>query len=155
MKKSCKQCEKEFTCKYKRKLYCTRTCRHRAADIKRRGEPKKSNPSCSPLSKSLEYTMWNKAKHRAKVKGMDFNLKVEDITIPDVCPLLGIPLFTSKKHAKDNSPSLDRIDNNKGYTRGNILVISFKANRIKSTSSLEDLELLTRNLKTLLSSVPT
>lgn len=48
---------------------------------------------------------------------------------------------------KDFSYSLDRIDSSKGYIKGNVWVIPFKANRIKSDATLEELELIAKNLK--------
>lgn len=88
-----------------------------------------------------EYILWNAAKQRAKRNNLEFNISVEDISIPDVCPYLGIPIHISSGSGrmKPNSPSLDRIDNSKGYVLGNIQVISWKANRIKSDTSILDL----------------
>ena len=78
------------------------------------------------------------AKNRAKSKGIEFSLKVEDIVVPAVCPVLGIPLYTNKGKAGPNSPSLDRIDNTKGYTPENIQIISYRANVIKGDASVEE-----------------
>lgn len=90
-----------------------------------------------------ERFMWNQAKCRAKKKGMDFTLEVSDIVIPTHCPVFGIPLFSNDgKGACPNSPTLDRLDQTKGYIKGNIWVISSKANTIKSYSSLDDLKQL-------------
>ena len=75
------------------------------------------------------------ARKRAKKKGLSFSLVYEDIFIPLKCPVLGIPLFSGSAASRDNSPSLDRIDNNKGYVKGNIIVISYRANRLKSDSN--------------------
>ena len=94
-------------------------------------------------SENKERFMWNQAKCRAKKKGMEFNLEVIDIVIPTHCPIFGIPLFSNEgKGACPNSPTLDRLDQDKGYVKGNIWVISSKANTIKSYSSIEDLEIL-------------
>lgn len=41
---------------------------------------------------------------------------------------------------EDGSPSLDRVDNTRGYVPGNVLVISWKANQIKSNATLAELE---------------
>jgi hypothetical protein len=80
------------------------------------------------------------AKLRAKQKGLPFDLTTADITIPTHCPVLGIPLFrkVGKGH-NANSPSLDRVDPAKGYVRGNVVVISMLANRIKSDATYEQI----------------
>lgn len=78
------------------------------------------------------------AKNRSKNKNIEFNLTIEDIKIPEICPVLGIPIFRDRGRGDDNSPSIDRIDNTKGYIKGNICVISRRANTIKSCGSLED-----------------
>lgn len=82
---------------------------------------------------SPEYKMWQRAKNRSKSSGREFNLKVSDIVIPDVCPILGIKLVVNsgRSGAYRNSPSLDRVDNTRGYTSDNIKVISQLANAMK------------------------
>lgn len=86
-----------------------------------------------------EKDIWLLAKHRAKSKGIEFNIELSDIIIPEVCPILGLPLKKAIDGNRDLSPSLDRIDNNKGYIKGNIQVISFKANAMKSTANKDEL----------------
>lgn len=80
-------------------------------------------------------------KHRAKTRGISFNLTVEDVTIPSFCPVLGLPLYRNTGGAAQgpNSPSVDRIDSSLGYTRGNVQVISSKANAIKSNATPSEL----------------
>jgi hypothetical protein len=78
-------------------------------------------------------------KTRAKRKGLEFNLTPSDIVIPDVCPVLGIPIIQGQSVSNDNSPSIDRIDNTKGYVRGNIRIISDRANKLKSDGALEEI----------------
>ena len=42
------------------------------------------------------------------------------------------------KHGRDdwqNSPNIDRIDNNKGYTMDNVIVVSALANTIKTSAT--------------------
>jgi hypothetical protein len=85
--------------------------------------------------------MCKAAKHRAKLKGLEFNIKPSDIVLPKYCPVFPeIELIRNDGVHKDNSPSLDRIDNNKGYVKGNVKVISNKANILKGDGSIEDLE---------------
>jgi hypothetical protein len=91
------------------------------------------------------------AKRRAKVKRLEFNIDKEDIVIPEVCPVLGLKLVrgTGKTHAC--SPSLDRIDPSKGYVKGNVRVISYRANQLKSDATLEELELILSDARRLAS----
>lgn len=84
------------------------------------------------------------AKHRSIKKGVPCTIIEEDIHIPAVCPVLGISIekrfnADGKKGAYPNSPSLDRIDNLKGYEKGNIQVISSKANSMKNSASPKEL----------------
>ena len=87
--------------------------------------------------------LWKMAKHRSKEFGLDFNIDVSDIIIPEVCPLLKCKLDSS---SKKTLPSLDRIDNSKGYIKGNVRVISFKANQMKSNASQEELMTFARSV---------
>lgn len=94
------------------------------------------------IENNLEKWMRMQAKTRAKKLGLPFNLEHTDIVIPQVCPILGIPIFRQKGKRTINSPSLDRIIPEYGYTKGNIQVISDKANRIKNDASIEELILI-------------
>lgn len=78
------------------------------------------------------------AKSRAKKKGWEFNLTEEDLVIPAVCPVLGMPITLRYGGDKDSSPSLDRIDPTKGYIKGNVQVISWRANNLKSNGTLDE-----------------
>lgn len=85
-----------------------------------------------------KYNVYASAKQRAKKKGLEFSITMDDITIPSLCPVLGIPISMGKKSRVDGSPSIDRINNNMGYIRGNILVVSWRANKLKSDSTQEE-----------------
>ena len=100
-----------------------------------------------PRKKTTEEKLFWSAKRRASLKGRYFELNISDIIIPKVCPLMGIPIYCGVKKSIDNSPTLDRLDNSKGYTKDNIWVISHKANWIKGTNTLEEIELFIKNLK--------
>ena len=84
--------------------------------------------------------MLSSAKTRAAVKGLQFNLHYEDVSIPNLCPVLRIPLIPSEGILSDNSPSLDRLIPYLGYTKGNVKVISMKANRIKTDATSSEIE---------------
>lgn len=89
----------------------------------------------NPLSIILQ-----QAKRRAKLKGIPFDISLNDIELPDTCPALGIKLQVNKDYAKDNSISIDRLIPELGYVKGNVAIISHKANTIKSNGSIEELE---------------
>lgn len=76
------------------------------------------------------------AKRRAREKQLPFNITLEDIVIPEYCPILNIKLFLGKGNPCDNSPSLDRIIPEFGYVKGNVRVISCKANLIKNHGNM-------------------
>lgn len=103
-----------------------------------------------------EYALWKNAKDRALRVGMEFSITVEDIVIPKFCPVLGIKLESGLGRAlgtgllrRDQAPSIDRINNAIGYVRGNILVVSFRANRIKSDAEVHELEAIARFYRSL------
>ena len=88
--------------------------------------------------------LFTDAKRRAKSLNLEFNITKEDIIIPERCPILDIliDVRSGKGKAMPNSPSLDRVDNDKGYIKGNIRVISHRANTCKSDLSFQDIERL-------------
>lgn len=88
-----------------------------------------------------EHWLLMKAKERARRKDIEFDIEDSDVIIPTHCPILGIELKPNVggKRPTDNSPTLDRIDNTKGYVKGNVQVVSYRANTIKGDSSLEEL----------------
>lgn len=88
--------------------------------------------------KRPEHYIWLAAKRRARLHNLIFELEVKDIIIPERCPILNIELQFHKNRAEDNSPSLDRLIPDKGYTAKNCFIISVKANRMKQENTLED-----------------
>ena len=86
-------------------------------------------------------------KRRAKSKNIPFNLDLQYLFIlsPSNCPVLNTPLSWCEKHdkkgPKNNSPSLDRIDPEKGYVKGNVMWMSQLANTMKNSASKEELKL--------------
>ena len=98
-------------------------------------------------SKRYRQKKWEKqrikgAVHRAKAKNLPFNITeeyVKSITPKDmICPALGIKMNTSVEDL-DSKPSLDRLVPEKGYVKGNVIVVSFKVNRIKADATPEEL----------------
>ena len=86
-----------------------------------------------------EFTLWYAAKERSDAKGLPFDIELSDIVIPETCPVLGISINTENKDIRsDNSPSLDKFYPEKGYVKGNVQVISWRANRIKNDGTPEE-----------------
>ena len=101
------------------------------------------------ISKTTEYKMLARAKSRAKKNDLPFNLELDDITIPERCPLLGIKIESNNFRNSPNNPSLDKIIPEKGYTKGNVWVISNRANTLKNDATLSELKLLVEKLEAL------
>jgi hypothetical protein len=98
-------------------------------------------------SKERHYArvLFRSVRSKAQAKGIPFDIDPEDVVIPPTCPVLGISLtqeFTEDGHRprQDGTPSIDRIIPSKGYTKGNIAVISMRANRLKSDATLTELK---------------
>lgn len=89
-------------------------------------------------SKSPEMRLYWLAKQRAKKKCISFDISPEDIVIPTSCPILGVPLKTSGER-ESWTASVDRIIPSLGYVKGNVWVISFRANAIKNDATVDEL----------------
>jgi hypothetical protein len=103
---------------------------------------RRRNKELSYKRTHIEKTMWKSAKYRAKKNGLPFDIEVSDIVIPKICPVLGIDIKQSEKNNSDNSPSLDKIVPELGYVKGNVMVISWRANSLKRDTSPEELKLI-------------
>ena len=79
---------------------------------------------------------------RAKRAGRENTLTLTDIVIPDVCPVLGIPLHREERGTWMNAPSVDRIDSSRGYTPDNIIIVSRRANILKRDATPDEMRKL-------------
>lgn len=94
-----------------------------------------------------EKRIYVSAKSRAKRLGIEFNIELSDIVIPEYCPILKTKLERVCNTQANSTPALDRIDNNKGYIKGNVAVISHKANRMKSNMTIDEITRLYEYVK--------
>ena len=157
----CKWCQIKFETKNKKKSNCSHHCavmsrRHeRFPEIGKNVGVKKECVNCGDMiqdnsknnikkycSKSCQKKsnrhwawLWG-IKKRAQVKGWEFALTKEDLIIPEYCPILNIKIVRAGQYTY-NAPTIDRIDNNKGYTKDNILVMSRSANQMKCDMPLD------------------
>lgn len=153
----CKQCAREMTAAYRTDETYRETERKFSRDYNREHKPERrayrlqyeSDPEVQENIRAHHRIWWKNqnekklfygAKARAKKEGCAFNLEPEDIRIPEVCPILGVKLARGEGSVAETSPSLDRITPSLGYIKGNVQIISFKANTIKSNATPDELE---------------
>lgn len=109
------------------------------------GHRKPGGAAHDPALNELEFdrryvaSMIHKARYRSRLRGTVCTIEASDVHIPLVCPILGIPLKHNSIGKADTSPSLDQIVSGAGYTKGNVQVISQRANRIKNDATPEEL----------------
>jgi len=88
----------------------------------------------------LENVLYRSAKARAKKKNLEFSIELKDIVIPEICPILQEPFKINSRFAA----TLDRINPLLGYTKGNVWIISKKANMMKNDATPEELVLFAK-----------
>lgn len=119
--------------------------KHRDAYLRRALES--HNESFDSPSKRIR-KMLISAKCRAKKRDIPFNIADDDVKWNDICPVLNIPIRLARSKGAggdDNSAALDRIENLLGYVKGNIRVISNRANIIKRDMTREEARLVYKN----------
>lgn len=117
-------------------------------------EKRKAYVKANPVQ-SITAQLTKAARARAKEKNIPFDIDLdyvrsmvgENAELASHCPVFGMPLDWSRQRgngsrALPNSPSIDRIDPERGYVKGNIKIISFRANQIKSDASHQELKLV-------------
>jgi hypothetical protein len=134
VKSWCHQCTRNYFNAYMKRRYHENPQRY----IKGRKDRHASNPA---------RVMLTSAKRRARDYKMECTITLADIIVPEFCPVFGIRLAVANGRSAKNSPTIDRIDNTKGYIPGNIWVISRIANDLKRDASLADLEALVEAIK--------
>ena len=84
--------------------------------------------------KNPHFRLFLLAKRRAEQKNMEFSLTKEIVKAKfpkdNLCPVLKEP-FKFGIENKDYNPTIDRIDNTKGYTPANTIIVSHVVNSIK------------------------
>lgn len=81
------------------------------------------------------YFLYEKVQASKKEKDISIKDIQEIYKIDNLCPILRVPLRRGTRY----TPTVDRIDPTKGYIKGNIQVISWLANRMKSDATKEEL----------------
>ncbi len=93
--------------------------------------------------KDVRKALLMSARVNARPRGLSCTLTLDDIPdLPSHCPVLGIKLSVADKGRNDHSASLDRIDNTRGYDKDNIVIVSWRANRLKGSATCEELRMI-------------
>lgn len=142
---NCEHCGSEFESCRLTQRFCRPKCRnssrarrhyHREyhTEWRRKNREKVNANSIKNSDANPASSILKNAKNRAATKGLAFDLEIEDIVIPELCPVFGIPMEKRTRFA----PSIDRIDSSKGYVKGNILIMSRLANTMKNDATPEE-----------------
>ena len=134
-----KKQRQEYLKEYNKKYYLI----NKEKIIKQTTENKKRIAKEDPV-----YSLFVRAKERAKKRNILFDIDKEYLKSiypkNNKCPILNIDFqlgfLNEIKKNKDYAPSLDRIIPDKGYVKGNLVIVSFIANRVKNNVSVETLE---------------
>lgn len=149
--RKCLVCEEEIPeAKRIDAIYCSDDCG------KKRRQKRHYNKNRDLYKSKREYyneladrRILSRVKSRAKKGNIPFNLTLEDIVVPETCPVLGIKIYPSQCKNPPNSPSVDRINPELGYIKGNVRVISNRANLLKSNAEVWEIEAVLEDLKKL------
>jgi hypothetical protein len=108
---------------------------------KNRAKDRGQNLAYHRARRRVDYraAMLARIKSRAAHYGLPFDLTRNDIPLITHCPIFGFELKVGDGIVSPQSPSLDRIDPNLGYVKGNVIVISNKANLIKSSATPDEI----------------
>lgn len=85
------------------------------------------------------FYLWRTARSRAKKFGTPFDIEPADLVMPECCPITLEPIDVLNSNYQ-NGASIDRVINELGYVKGNVRIISRKANRVKGDATIEQLE---------------
>ena len=132
--RSCKECITAYRDKNKEKNKLYQRELRKLNNEKVKETRNKSYRNTDPRRKMLQ-----QMRGRARVRGIQFNLELSDISIPDMCPYLKVPFVIGTKGNYEYTHSVDRIDNSKGYIPGNIEVVTKKANSMKNSATDKEL----------------
>ena len=97
-----------------------------------------------------EFDFWVRRNRLQKTERIKLPIEYYSTLYVTHCPLLGIELtYTNYKQQRtpDNYATLDRVDSTKGYTLGNVQILSFRANTLKGDATLEELKQIVQNWK--------
>ena len=93
--------------------------------------------------KERRVRLWqNTLLHHSKRKGIECDLTVDDVNElfkkqNGLCYWFGVPLIPSVERKHPQQPSLDRLDRDRGYVKGNVVLSCYSANIGRNENNLE------------------
>ncbi len=85
------------------------------------------------------------ARRRAAKRGLEYMIGRDDLKYDGFCPVFGWRFQIGPRGPA--MPTLDRIDSSRGYVPGNVMIISWRANLLKSNASLSEMENVLRYMR--------
>jgi hypothetical protein len=139
-----KPCKRGHICE---RFVSTYTCVECSRTVLYQSDRDKYRQSSNTLQVQL-----NTRKNSAKKLGIPFDITIDDIEQPEYCPVLGIKLnygWGGKNgHLRDPAKAtIDKVNPLLGYVPGNVFVISWRANKLKSDMTLHELESIIKYMK--------
>lgn len=111
------------------------------------GPPKPKRVVFVPVTEQEKWIARSKGNNKAKLR-KELSIEYYKSLLVTHCPLLGLKL-TYANCAGNNTPqnyaTLDKIDPTKGYVPGNVQILSYRANTLKNSATLEELKLIVQN----------
>lgn len=138
LRSECKQCRNKESAYYHRTARLRMSPKEALLDIER------TNKWRSDPLITLKRYLLRICKSNSKAKGKEFNLTLDDIVVPEICPILGVKF---NPNSTWYTYSIDRVDNTKGYIKGNIQIITRLANVMKNVASNEELLAFAKNIQ--------
>lgn len=137
----CKKCDNEYNKKRRERIGKTEM-------------RKKYNEYRKSRLNDFDYrisALWSASKQRAVANNREHSITKQDLKdlFPSDfrCPVFGFELEWGDAGFRETSPSIDRIDSTRGYTKDNVQIISWKANRIKSYATIDEIETVLNYMK--------
>jgi len=97
----------------------------------------------------VKYKLLRNAKLRSIKHGIEFTITKDDLVLeePYICTCCGRTMTVNEKIFKDDSITLDKIIPLKGYVPGNVAIICFRCNSLKTDATYEELFNLVEYMK--------
>jgi len=126
-------------CYYKRQLGIKRI--KKVYPIGKRKE-RLERTKLSPEQLTQAILKYQRKKENSTRTKHEFSILFDDLVWNKVCPILGLELDYFSTKASPNSVSFDRINSSLGYIKGNVQIISWRANNLKSNGTKEEFKLI-------------